>query len=111
MITRKIISGTGLVIGIILFIASVVFVNSLVTNLRVDLTENKLFTLSQGTINILEKLDEPISLKFYFSQNELTGFNPTMLNYGVRGARFARRVRGAIQRHAGTKHYRSRTLF
>ncbi len=84
MLLRKIASGTGLVFGIILFIASVVLVNSVFTNWRVDLTENKLFTLSQGTINILENLEEPISLKFYFSQNELTGFNPGMLQYGVR---------------------------
>ena len=69
MLSRKIASGTGLVFGIILFIASVILVNSVFTNWRVDLTENKLFTLSQGTINILENLEEPISLKFYFSQN------------------------------------------
>lgn len=84
MLSRKIASGTGLIFGVILFIASVVLVNSVFTNWRVDLTENKLFTLSQGTINILENLEEPISLKFYFSQNELTGFNPGMLQYGVR---------------------------
>ena len=84
MLSRKIASGTGLVFGIILFIASVVLVNSLFTSLRIDLTENKLFTLSDGTINIIENLDEPIQLKFYFSQNELTSFNPAMLNYGVR---------------------------
>lgn len=84
MLTRKIASGTGLLFGLILFIASVILVNSVFTNWRVDLTENKLFTLSQGTLNIINDLEEPISLKFYFSQNELTGFNPGMLNYGMR---------------------------
>ena len=84
MITRKLASGTGLLVGIVLFIGSVILVNNVVTNWRMDLTENKLFTLSKGTINILQNLEEPITLKFFFSQNELTGVNPVLANYGVR---------------------------
>lgn len=84
MLRRKIASGTGLMFGLGLFIGSVILVNSLITGMRLDLTENKLYTLSQGTINILKNLDEPITLDFYFSQKELTGFNPLMANYGVR---------------------------
>ena len=37
---------------------------------RLDLTENALFTLSPGTRNILAKLDEPVALKFYYSQEQ-----------------------------------------
>ncbi|MFN9955135.1 MAG: GldG family protein, partial [bacterium] len=32
------------------------------------MTENKLYTLSQGTKNVLDALEEPITLKFYFSK-------------------------------------------
>lgn len=74
---------TGLILAGLLFIAAIVLVNSTVTGLRLDLTEEKLFTLSEGTVNIVRNLEEPVQLRFYFSQKELTGF-PNMLNYGIR---------------------------
>ena len=53
-----------LIIGILLlvnFISSDYFV-------RIDLTENKRFTLSQATEDILEDLLEPVTVKAYFSE-------------------------------------------
>ncbi|MCG8325570.1 MAG: Gldg family protein [Thiotrichales bacterium] len=76
-------NNTSLLLATCLFVASIVLVNATITGLRLDLTENRLFTLSEGTINILNNLDEPITLDYYFSQKELTGF-PAMLNYGIR---------------------------
>ncbi|MDX1519225.1 MAG: Gldg family protein, partial [Gammaproteobacteria bacterium] len=77
-------TSTGsLVLATCLFVASIVLVNTTVTRLRLDLTENRLFTLSEGTINILNSLDEPVTLEFYFSREELTGI-PSLLNYGIR---------------------------
>lgn len=35
---------------------------------RIDLTESGLFTLSQGTKNIVQKIKEPIHLRLYFSK-------------------------------------------
>jgi len=80
---RNIISGTGLVLAGCLFVATIILVNATLTNWRLDLTENRLFTLSDGTTNILRTLEEPIRLDFYFSQKALTGF-PSLSNYGVR---------------------------
>jgi ABC-type uncharacterized transport system involved in gliding motility auxiliary subunit len=37
---------------------------------RVDLTQEKAYTLSPGTRAILKKLDTPVKIRFYFSQNE-----------------------------------------
>ncbi len=37
--------------------------------LRYDLTEEKLYTLSEGTHNILNRLDRPVTLTFYFSRS------------------------------------------
>lgn len=37
---------------------------------RVDLTEGKLYTLSQGTHSILDKLDGPVRIRYYFSQGD-----------------------------------------
>jgi ABC-type uncharacterized transport system involved in gliding motility auxiliary subunit len=36
---------------------------------RVDLTEDRLYTLSEGTKSILGKLDTPVQIRFYFSQS------------------------------------------
>ena len=80
---RNIISGTGLLLAACLFVAIIIIVNATFTNMRLDLTENKLFTLSDGTINILGKLEEPIRLDYYFSQQAMTGL-PTLVNYGNR---------------------------
>ncbi len=36
---------------------------------RVDLTEQGLYTLSDGTLRILESVDEPVTLKLYYSEH------------------------------------------
>lgn len=82
-IKNKLISGTGLILATCLFIALVILANTALTTWRIDLTENKLFTLSKGTINILENLEEPVQLDFYFSQKAMSDF-PSLANYGVR---------------------------
>jgi ABC-type uncharacterized transport system involved in gliding motility auxiliary subunit len=83
MLNRNIVSGTGLLLAACLFIATIIIVNATLTNLRLDLTENKLFTLSEGTTNILGNLKEPLRLDFYYSQQALTGL-PALTNYGNR---------------------------
>ncbi len=47
---------------------------------RLDLTENKLFTLNKGTKNILKNIDENIHLKLYFS-DEATQSIPILRTY------------------------------
>lgn len=54
------------VIAVVLFFAA----NASVTNvagMRVDLTEDRLYTLSPGTRSILGKLEKPVSLTLYYS--------------------------------------------
>ena len=41
---------------------------SALTGVRVDLTQDKLFTLSQGTRNILKSLNRPVELNLYYSR-------------------------------------------
>jgi ABC-type uncharacterized transport system involved in gliding motility auxiliary subunit len=53
----------------VIFVSLNLFSNLALRNARLDLTENGLFTLSQGTRNIVAALDEPIRLKFYYSQD------------------------------------------
>ena len=82
-IKNSVISGTGLLLAISLFIATIILANTAFTTWRIDLTENKLFTLSKGTKNILNNLDEPVQLDFYFSQKAMNDF-PLHANYRVR---------------------------
>lgn len=59
-------------IGVIVMAIIVIAVNILVRPLttRVDLTEDKAYTLSEGTKRVLSKLDTPVQIRFYFSQKD-----------------------------------------
>lgn len=55
-----------------LIIIGIIILINLITNeffIRLDFTENKEFTLSQATKDILSDLKEPITIKAYFSSN------------------------------------------
>ena len=58
----------SLVLGIILFFSINIFSNAVFQTVRLDLTEDRLFTLSKGTINVLSNVKEPIILKLYYSK-------------------------------------------
>ena len=59
----------SLVLLLVLFVGISMLSGSLLKGSRFDLTENRLFTLSEGTASILDKLQEPVTLYFYFSQD------------------------------------------
>lgn len=60
----------AVVIGVILFILITVLINIVADGIysRLDLTEDKLHTLSGSTEKILGKLDTPVTIRFYFSR-------------------------------------------
>ena len=68
MISKSINFRTGLTIGAVLLIGIAIFLNRTVSNLghgRFDLTENHIYTISQGARNILGKLEVPVTVKYY----------------------------------------------
>lgn len=67
-------------ISIILVIVVAILLNSVSSNMftKIDITENKLYTLSDGTKKILGKLKDDVTLKLYMSN--LTGSNKATLN-------------------------------
>ncbi len=69
-----------LVIG---FIAAVIASNTFLGGIKLDLTENKLYTLSQGTRDLLADLEEPINLYFFFS-DQSTADIQTLRSYATR---------------------------
>jgi ABC-type uncharacterized transport system involved in gliding motility auxiliary subunit len=80
--TRTLLSGIGLVAALVLFLALNLLANTGLTGIRLDMTEARLYTLSEGSRNILAALDEPIQLRFYFSNKGLTGL-PTLAQHGA----------------------------
>ena len=82
----------SLALLLVLFVALSMLSSNLLSGLRIDLTENRLFTLSEGTQNVLENLQEPVTLYFYFSQ-ESSREIPQLRSY-------ARRVDELLQEFA-----------
>ncbi|MCV6637404.1 Gldg family protein [Candidatus Albibeggiatoa sp. nov. NOAA] len=95
---KKFLTTSGLLIGLALFLAVNILSNTTFKSLRLDLTENNLYTLSEGTKSILTNLDEPVTLRFYLSEKlatQLPGINS-----------YANRVKELLeeyQRYAGNK--------
>jgi ABC-type uncharacterized transport system involved in gliding motility auxiliary subunit len=58
--------------GVLVMLVILIAVNVLTCTkpLRVDLTQDKAFTLSAGTKAILQKLDTPVTIRFYCSQSD-----------------------------------------
>ncbi len=60
-------AGVSLVLLAIGFVIAVMLSNLLFNGWKIDLTENKLFTLSEGTKKVLSSIEEPINLYLFFS--------------------------------------------
>ena len=69
--TSRMMTATGVVLALVLLFAVNILAGRLLGPSRIDLTENRLFTLSEGTRNILSGLDEPVTLRLYLSRREL----------------------------------------
>lgn len=66
---KRLFSWTGLLVAVVLFFAVNAVSSTSLRGARVDLTENSLYTLSQGSRNILSSLDEPITLRLFYSKS------------------------------------------
>jgi ABC-type uncharacterized transport system involved in gliding motility auxiliary subunit len=83
LMNRKALTGGTLVVLALLFLAVVTLSGTLLRGARVDLTSNRLYTLSQGTQNILDKLEEPITLYFFYSDQAARDI-PLLRTYATR---------------------------
>jgi ABC-type uncharacterized transport system involved in gliding motility auxiliary subunit len=64
---RKRIGYSTLVVLFAAFVVAVIASNILLRGIRIDLTDNQLYTLSPGTRKLLQGIDEPINLYLFFS--------------------------------------------
>ena len=58
----------GVVLAAVLFLAFNIAVNLSMRSAQVDLTERELYTLSDGTREVLTGLKEPLTLRLYFTR-------------------------------------------
>jgi len=65
---RNRVSAIALILLAAAFLVFTLLNNVWLSGIRLDLTENKLFTLSAGTREITAQIDEPINLYFFFSE-------------------------------------------
>ncbi len=83
MLKKTTVNAAGLAIIGVLFIAIILLANLLLRGAQLDLTEGKLYTLSEGTKHIVSELKEPVNLYLFFSENAATQI-PQIRNHGVR---------------------------
>jgi len=62
---RSVFSAGILVLLVILFVTLTILSSVFLKGVRFDLTENGLYTLNEGTRNILKNMDEPVTLYLY----------------------------------------------
>src|SRR5262245_53638418 len=86
---KSILSLVGITICIVLFFGLNIAGSSLLTGARLDLTENRLYTLSKGSRDIARKLDEPIRLTMYYSEKQAAQV-PEVKAYATRVREFLR---------------------
>jgi ABC-type uncharacterized transport system involved in gliding motility auxiliary subunit len=90
---RRVGLGVGGLIGLaVLFLAVVMLSNVGLRGMRLDLTQNKLYTLSPGTQQVLKELKEPVNLYFYFSRDAAAKQAPLVMPYAARVREFLEEI-------------------
>lgn len=89
---RRKLAGLSLIVALVFLVGVNALSNNTLRRTAIDLTAERVFTLSPGTINVLENMKEPVTLRFFVSP-KLIEEVPT---YGA----YAQRVRDMLQRYA-----------
>jgi gliding motility-associatede transport system auxiliary component len=95
-LSRRTYATSTILLAAITFVAVNIAASSLLTNVRLDLTENGQFTLARGTKNIIGDLKEPITLKFFFSKKVAADYAQTTA--------YANRVRDLLEEYKARAH-------
>ena len=90
MNSKSLFTTTGLV-SIAVFLLFAVLIISLLPSARLDLTEDRLYSLSDGTRNIVANLDRPVELIFFYS-DQATEDVPQIRSYATRVEELLREI-------------------
>ena len=67
-ISRRKLAWGGLALGAIILLAVNLIASSALRDARIDLTKERLYTISEGTRKTLRAIDEPVDIRVYFSK-------------------------------------------
>jgi gliding motility-associatede transport system auxiliary component len=93
----------GLLALAVLFLGVVMLSNAGLRGARLDLTQNKLYTLTSGTQQVLAELKEPVNLYYYFSRDAAAKQSPLIMPYATRVREFLEEI---AARSGGKVHLR-----
>ena len=79
----KVIGIGGLILLVALFFGINILAGRVARSARIDLTSQKLYTLTEGSRNIARSIDEPIKLTLYLSDKSMQGL-PGLVSYAQR---------------------------
>jgi len=82
----------GLLALAVLFLGVVMLSNASLRGARLDLTQNKLYTLTPGTRQVLAELKEPVNLYYYFSRDAAAKQSPLLMPYATRVREFLEEI-------------------
>lgn len=99
-LTRRLLLDAALVVVALASVSLIVSSGHWLRTRRVDLTADHLYTLSQGTLDIVEHLQRPLRLTLYFSEHATRDL-PKLHSY-------EQRVRDMLQEMAARSHGRIR---
>ncbi|MFQ3622432.1 MAG: Gldg family protein [Acetobacteraceae bacterium] len=100
---RRLLSAAGLLAALVLVVGVNVLSETFLGRFRIDLTQQRLFTLSEGTKSVLRAIPEPITLRLYYS--------PRLGRDVPLYASYATRVRELLQEYAALAGGRIRLEF
>jgi len=95
-LSRRLYAIGAIALAAVAFVGFNIALDASVTTARIDLTENGRFTLSHGTRNIIAGLQEPVTLKFFFSKQVAADYAQTRA--------YAGRVRDLLREYAALSH-------
>ena len=82
-LSSKWLVNVSLISIIIMFVSINTLSNQVFNSARLDLTQDNLYTLNQGTYDVIDEIDEKITLRLFFS-DKLSRDIPPLREYGQR---------------------------
>ncbi len=91
-LSRRAAAAIAIICAAVLFVAVNVIAQHTLRSARLDLTQRQLYTLSDGSKKTIARIDEPITLRFYYSPR----LGEEVPSYGI----YAQRVREMLEEYA-----------
>jgi ABC-type uncharacterized transport system involved in gliding motility auxiliary subunit len=83
MLKKSSLNAGSLTLVGVLFVGIMLLANHLLRGAQIDLTADRLYTISDGTRHIVAELKEPVNLYLFFSEKTATPI-PQIRNHGIR---------------------------